>query len=104
MNDIIAVITDVQTTDDEGFPLSEETLKELFCEVKSADYIDRQQSMNSKTLATIAFEVRREDFDDCRITYNKKHYYPSYVEWEGARYELIRWRYVGKDRAVMTCG
>lgn len=105
MNDEIKVTTVVKGVDDDGFTKEdEEVTKSLFTSVKSADYLDRQQSMNQKTIASIVFEVRREDFDLCRVTSNKKHYYPSYVEWDGALYTLIRWRYLGQDKAVMICG
>lgn len=104
MNETIKVITVVKTVDRDGFDLETRNTKELYAEVNSAWYKDVYETMANKQQANIEFTIRKEDFDDCRVTENKKHFYPTLVEWEGAEYSLIRWRYKGLDRAVMICG
>lgn len=104
MNEIIKVKTISTSLDDEGFEVLTETDRELFCEVKSASYIDSYGSEKHDVRASIEFVMRKEDFDECRQTINEKHYYPSIVIYDGARYELVRWRYIDGMRASMICG
>lgn len=104
MNEIIKVFTVVNGKDDDGFPTETIIEAELFCKVNSASYLDFYSSNQDKVKPTIEFEMRREDFDETRITKDKKHFYPSKVEYDGAEYELIRWRYKDQARAVMICG
>ena len=75
-----------------------------YCEVRSASYIDAYESLKAGINASIEFVMRREDFDECRILNGKKHEYPSIVEWEGAEYNLVRWRYLDGGKASVVCG
>lgn len=104
MNELIIVKTIATLIDDEGFEVLTETNTELFCEVKSASYIDSYGSEKHDVRASIEFVMRKEDFEECRQTINEKHYYPSIVIYDGARYELVRWRYIDGMKASMICG
>ena len=104
LDELIKVITYTNSTDDDGFDVEVSHEKELFCEVKSASYLDSYNSMAQGTRASIEFEIRKEDFDELRITENEKHFYPSEVIYDGAKYNLIRWRIIDKAKASLICG
>lgn len=105
MNDLITLITTAEILDDDGFVVETKTKRaDQFCEVRSVSYLDAYESLKVGTGASIEFVMRREDFDECRILVGKKHEYPSIVEWEGAEYNLVRWRYLRDGKASMICG
>jgi len=104
MNEVIKAYTIVNTVDADGFDIEQKIEHELFADPRSVSYIDAYNSMQSAIKPTIAFEMRREDFDACRHTADEKHYYPSEVVWDGARYKLVRWYYKDGSKAVMVCG
>ena len=104
MNEEITVTTVHPSVNKKGFTVETKTEKQVYAEVSSTDYRDFYGSSNETTKASIVFVLRREDFDDLRITVNKKHYYPKYVAWEGAEYELIRWRFNDEHSARLICG
>ena len=104
MNDLITLVTIAEVTDDDGFVIETKTKRtDQFCEVRSASYIDAYESLKAGINASIEFVMRREDFDECRILNGKKHEYPSIVEWEGAEYNLVRWRYLDGGKASVVC-
>lgn len=104
MNEVVTVKTLVTSVNENGFPIQTETDTELFCEVRSASYVDSYGSEKHDVRASIEFVMRKEDFDSCRKTINGKHYYPSVVIYDGASYELVRWRYIDGMKASMVCG
>ncbi len=104
MNEEIIVQTITKSLDEDGFDVEVVHEATLYCNVKSASYLDTYNAMQAGATATISFEIRKEDFDDLRILENGKHYYPSRIVWDGALYNLVRWFYNDNGRAVLVCG
>lgn len=104
MNEEITLITNAPTTDDDGFSVTSEKTNTKYANVKSAKYYDVYSSMSTNKKASIVFEMRREDFDETRVTINKKHYYPTKIEYDGAIYDVIRWFFNNEGKAEFVCG
>lgn len=104
MNEVIKVMTIILSTNANGFEVEEEKAKELFATVESSDYNDFYGSSKESIRAVISFVVRWEDFMETRYTVDKKHFFPKYVEYDGAKYELVRWRHKGQHEARLICG
>ena len=105
MNELITLVTVYEVADEDGFVVETKTKRtDQYCEVRSASYLDAYESMKVGTNASVEFVMRKEDFDECRVLNGKKHEYPTIVEWEGAEYHLVRWRYLPNGKASVICG
>lgn len=89
--------------DSEGFEKEVETKIEVFVNKQSVKRSEFYTAMQSGVTPTIAFELRIEDWELSRTIVDGKAKYAEHIEYDGAKYRIVR--AFEKDNSIveLTC-
>lgn len=91
------------TTDADGFPIVAETSYDEYVEKASVKRSEFYASMQTGMRPSIVFKIRSEDFEETKHIVNTKAVYASIIEYDGARYNIIRNYTVGDGMTELVC-
>ena len=88
--DIANLITTTIGEDADGYPSNTEVKQEVFVNKKSVKRSEYYAAMQSGMKPEIVFELRIEDFELTKQIIDDKAVYADTVEYDGAKYGIIR--------------
>ena len=91
-NDIVYLISEVETQDEDGFPIREQSELEVYGEIKSVRYSEFYQASAIGIKASLVVSV---NYDDYTLLPR-----PSLVRFEDVTYKIIRTYRVKKDNSI----
>lgn len=105
MNDVIANLIYVTTTDDgEGFDIDKETTTEVFATQKSVKYTQKYLAMQVGQNPEIILEIRSEDWELTKHIVNDMPEYATKADIDGAVYKIISNYSPDGTKVLLTLG
>lgn len=90
--DIITLIAESTTQDEDGYRVTEETESEVYADVKSVTRTEFYDAMRAGVSASIVFHISFHDYENQRI-----------AEYNGTRYKVERTYRTDADHIELTC-
>ncbi|RZT00904.1 hypothetical protein [Cuneatibacter caecimuris] len=92
-------------TDTDGFPKNTEKKYPVFVNEKSITRQEAYESMRAGVTVKMVLTTRQEDWEQSRhLDSQKKPEYATMVDYDGARYDVIRTYKIGKSQIEIVLG